>query len=203
MKSDLVCGIDEAGRGCVCGSLFVAGFVCEQNDATELLRLGIKDSKKTTKQTRAVLSQKLKDFPHSHSHVVSISARQIDTLGISKMMKMALEEIIQVLQPFSERFIFDGSSTFGLNLPNLSTLIKGDNLIPQISAASILAKNAKDVEMENLHRLYPEYGFLSHSGYGTKMHLDAIAKLGLTKLHRRSFLKKYGEENKQDSQGIF
>ena len=184
-----LCGIDEAGRGCLCGSLFVAGFVTKE--IKDLQSLGIKDSKKTDRKTRAHLTKELQNLPHTHFHIIEITASQIDHIGISKSMKDALSKIIQALGSFSEHFIFDGNTTFGLQLPNLTTLIKGDASILQISAASILAKNAKDIEMQKLHTLYPDYGFLSHSGYGTKAHLDAIKKFGIIKSHRQSFLKKY------------
>ncbi len=184
-----ICGIDEAGRGALCGSLFVAGFISKQ--IKDLYNLGIKDSKKTDKKTRAYLTKEIQSLPHTYFHIVQITAREIDHFGISQNMKNALITIIQNLKSFSDQFIFDGNTTFGLHLPNLNTLIKGDASIIQISAASILAKNAKDIEMEKLHQLYPDYNFLSHSGYGTRAHIQTIKKFGITKFHRQSFLKKY------------
>jgi len=170
-----LCGIDEAGRGPIAGSLVMAGVVLN----TEIA--GLNDSK--------VLSEKKREslFPliieNSRYHIVSFSAQQIDEMGISKCLAAGLESIMQHID--SEDFLFDGNSTFGVS--GLRTMIKADAKIPEVSAASVLAKVTRDREMVELAKKFPEYGFEGHKGYGTKTHVDAIKQHGYCEIHRKSF----------------
>ncbi|CBG40315.1 ribonuclease HII [Helicobacter mustelae] len=191
-QENMLCGIDEAGRGSLCGSLFVSGVACTKDLAQMLQIQGIKDSKKTTKNTRKNLANLLIHTPGIHFCIIEKTAKEIDEKGLSCCMRECLQSIIKNLQSFTSHFIMDGNTTFGFHPPPplyLKTLIKGDALLPQISAASVLAKYAKDCEMMHLDKIYPNYGFASHSGYGTSAHIAQIKALGPTKEHRRNFLK--------------
>lgn len=184
-------GIDEAGRGCLCGSLFVAGVACDQSTADYLLTHGVKDSKTTSKSKRKQLFHLITTTPNLFYHIVEKNPHQIDTKGLSLCLKESIQEIMDFLKCHSHNFLFDGNTTFHIKPAqniNLTSIIKGDSKIPQIAAASILAKYSKDKEMEELHTKYPNYDFISHSGYGTKKHLEKIELLGYTPYHRRSFI---------------
>ncbi|SFP78406.1 ribonuclease HII [Hydrogenimonas thermophila] len=170
-----LCGIDEAGRGPVAGPLVMAGVILK--DSIDELN----DSKKLTEKKR----EKLYDLIIENSiyHIVSFEAETIDNLGISACLISGLKEIMQTI-PDAE-YIFDGNTTFGIS--GLRCQVKADVDVPEVSAASILAKVTRDRYMVELSKKYPQYGFEKHKGYGTKAHIDAIAKNGLSPVHRKSF----------------
>lgn len=179
-NDEIICGIDEAGRGCLAGSLFVCGVLCKKS---ELITINeIKDSKKLSQKKRKLIYIKAKEVGIRH-FVVKIEPKEIDELGISKTMASALNKIKLSLPCLT--YIFDGNTDFGIS--EINTLIKGDSLIPQISLASIIAKVYKDRECENLHTLYPLYNFHKNKGYGTNEHRELIKKYGLSDVHRKSF----------------
>ncbi|MCE3037712.1 ribonuclease HII [Helicobacter anatolicus] len=187
----MICGIDEAGRGCLCGSLFVAGVVCNDKNALFLKNHGVRDSKTTTKSQRQKLFALITNTKGIFFHVVEKTSNQIDQKSLSACLKESIQEICIKLTPYSKNFLLDGNTTFHSIPPKNSSLqciIKGDNKITQIAAASILAKYFKDLEMQKLHVLYPDYHFIQHSGYGTKKHLEKIKTLGYTPYHRKSFI---------------
>lgn len=184
-----ICGIDEAGRGCIGGSLFVCGVILTPTFPKILLDQ-LQDSKKLSQKTRDNLAPQIQKY--AKFHLVKKSAEEIDTKGLSLCIKESLQEILTNLQ--APHYLFDGNCNFGIH--SLQTLIKGDSKIPSISAASILAKNAKDKESVQLDNLYPQYGFKSHKGYGTKDHLKAILNFGYCKEHRKSYkIKIFTKEN--------
>ena len=170
-----LCGIDEAGRGPIAGSLVVAGVIL--NRPVE----GLMDSKKISEKKRELLYPQI--IENASFHIVSFSAQDVDTMGISKCMTKALREIMNTLQ--SDDYLFDGNTTF--DVQGLRTMVKADVEIPEVSAASILAKVTHDREMIAFSKMYPEYDFAKHKGYGTKAHIEAIKKHGYTPEHRRSF----------------
>lgn len=209
---ELICGIDEAGRGCIAGSLFVAGVVCMRARSEELFALGVADSKKLSRAKRFALESTLLALESTSGflaesfkldsrlviahHIVQKSAAKIDEQGLSAMLAQALEEIMAHFAPICQHFVFDGNTTFGALPPksisqsiSLETLIKGDSLLAPIACASILAKCAKDREGVELDTIHPHYGLAKHAGYGTKAHYEAIARHGLTPIHRKSFIK--------------
>ncbi|WP_299545785.1 ribonuclease HII [uncultured Helicobacter sp.] len=173
------CGIDEAGRGCVAGSLFVCGVILDK--LPELLKNSLKDSKTLSQKTRDTLANSLKDYVTFK--IIKKDAKRIDTKGLSVCLKEALQEILNTL--YAPFYVFDGNCNF--QIPHLKTLIKGDSKLHTISAASILAKSAKDAEMLELHDLYPHYDFAHNKGYGTKAHIQAIKTHGLSQVHRKSY----------------
>lgn len=170
-----LCGIDEAGRGPLAGPLVMAGVILH----TPIL--GLNDSKKLSEQKREALFELIIDT--STYKIVRFTAQEIDELGLSTCLKMGLEGILSSLD--ADDFLFDGNSKFGVS--GLRTLVKADTLIPEVSAASILAKVTRDREMIELDPLYPHYGFAQHKGYGTAVHVEAIRQYGHCEIHRKTF----------------
>ena len=170
-----LCGIDEAGRGPIAGSLVMAGVILKK----EIKEL--KDSKKLSEKKRDELFPIIKE--NAIYHIVSFSAQEVDELGISKCLAKGLRDIL--LHVESEDYLFDGNSTFGVS--GLRTLVKADALIPEVSAASILAKVTRDKEMLEFAKDYPQYKFEAHKGYGTKLHVEMIKEFGYCEIHRKTF----------------
>ncbi|GAA8056191.1 ribonuclease HII [Helicobacter pylori] len=185
----MILGIDEAGRGCLAGSLFVAGVVCNEKTVLEFLEMGLKDSKKLSLKKRFFLEDKIKTHDEVEFCVVKKSANEIDNLGLGVCLKLAVQEILEKDCSLANGIKIDGNTAFGLNKQylNIQTIIKGDEKVAQIAMASVLAKAFKDREMRQLHALFKEYGWDKNCGYGTKQHIEAINKLGTTPFHRRSF----------------
>lgn len=170
-----LCGIDEAGRGPIAGSLVMAGVVLTGRVE------GLMDSKKLTEKRREALFDKIRE--KSRHHIVIFSAREVDALGISKCLRQGLQSIQQHLCECD--YLFDGNSTFGVD--NLTTMVKADDKVEEVSAASILAKVTRDREMLEFAKQYPEYGFEKHKGYGTKAHIEALVKYDRCEIHRTTF----------------
>ena len=170
-----LCGIDEAGRGPLAGSLVVAGVVLTNHID------GLRDSKKLSQKRRETLYPQI--ISNSIYHIVIFSANLVDEIGISKCISKALVEIQVSMDGYS--YLFDGNSSFGVD--GIDTMVKADTKIDEVSAASILAKVTHDREMDEIDKLYPEYGFAKHKGYGTKAHIEAIKKYGKIEYHRKSF----------------
>ncbi|WRB20011.1 ribonuclease HII [Helicobacter pylori] len=185
----MILGIDEAGRGCLAGSLFVAGVVCSEKTALEFLKMGLKDSKKLSPKKRFFLEDKIKSHGEVKFFVVKKSASEIDNLGLGACLRLAVQEILENGCSLAKEIKIDGNTAFGLNkhYPTIQTIIKGDETIAQIAMASVLAKAFKDREMLELHALFKGYGWDKNCGYGTKQHMEAIVKLGATPFHRHSF----------------
>ena len=171
----MLCGIDEAGRGPLAGDLVMAGCVLHTN--IEVLG----DSKKLSAKKRETLYEII--IQNADYHIVKFSASQIDEIGISKCLALGLIEIMQNIK--ASRYLFDGNSSFGVT--GLETLIKADATIPEVSAASILAKVAHDRDMLELDRLYPQYQFAKHKGYGTALHVRMIKEHGYSQVHRKTY----------------
>jgi len=171
----ILCGIDEAGRGPLAGDLVMAGVILTKKIE------GLMDSKVLTEKKRDVLYEQI--IINSLYHIVSFSPQFIDKYGLSHCLGQGLEEIIEKLK--AETYLFDGNQTFGVL--GVNTMVKADGKIPEVSAASILAKVTHDKAMITASKEFPQYGFEKHKGYGTKAHIEAIKKHGYTKVHRRSF----------------
>ena len=172
----VLCGIDEAGRGPIAGPLVMAGVILRSPVE------GLCDSKQLSEKKREALFDVI--VAHADYHIVRFSAQKIDDDGISACLANGLKEIMQVLGKAD--YLFDGNSTFGVR--GLRTQVKADVDVPEVSAASILAKVTRDREMVAMAGLYPEYGFEKHKGYGSSQaHIDAIRTHGYCEIHRRSF----------------
>lgn len=169
------CGIDEAGRGPIAGSLTVAGVI--------LLHPvdGLADSKKLTQKKREYLYKIIKK--NAKYYIYEVEAAKIDEIGLSRCLKEALLAIKKYFGNIS--YLFDGNCTFGVE--GLQTMVKADAKVANVSAASILAKVYRDNKMIEYSKIYPEYGFEKHKGYGTKAHIIAIEKYGYCPIHRKSF----------------
>ncbi|QNM92918.1 ribonuclease HII [Aliarcobacter cryaerophilus] len=172
-----LCGIDEAGRGPLAGPLVVAGVILEKEI------LGLNDSKVLSEKKREKLFDEIKE--KSKYHIVFKSAKEIDDFGISFCLKSSILEIMEKLQEFSDNFLMDGNTNFGIE--NLQKEIKADAKYKEVSAASILAKVSRDRFMDEISPLYANYNFHKHKGYGTKAHIEAIRKFGRSDIHRFSF----------------
>ncbi len=170
-----LCGIDEAGRGPIAGPLVMAGVIL--NEPIE----GLTDSKQLSETKREALYEKI--VKKSTYHIVSFDAPTIDEKGISACLVNGLGAIMAALD--CKEYIFDGNTAFGI--PGLKSKIKADLDIPQVSAASILAKVTRDRIMVKMGKIYPLYGFEKHKGYGTRAHIEAIRRNGLSPIHRKSF----------------
>lgn len=175
MKKRPLCGIDEAGRGPLAGSLVIAGVVLKSPVE------GLMDSKKLTEKKREALYPLV--LENSDYHIVTFSAEEVDAMGISQCLQQGLQSIQKHLS--EAEYLFDGNSTFGVD--NITTMIKADSKVAEVSAASILAKVTHDREMIEMAKKYPEYGFEKHKGYGTKAHIEALLKYDRCEVHRKTF----------------
>ena len=170
-----LCGIDEAGRGPLAGDLVMAGVILT-NDIE-----GLMDSKVLSEKKREELYPLI--IENSLHHIISFSPQQIDKDGLSYCLGKGLESIQEELK--ADIYLFDGNQTFGVL--GINTMVKADGKIPEVSAASILAKVTHDRTIIEASKIYKDYGFEKHKGYGTKAHIEAIKEYGFCKIHRRSF----------------
>lgn len=171
----MLCGIDEAGRGPIAGDLVMAGCILKEHVD------GLNDSKKLTEKKREALYELI--IKASTYHIVKFSPKQIDDDGISTCIKRGLQEIMQNLT--CQEYLFDGNSNFGIT--GLPTMIKADGKIPEVSAASILAKVTHDRDILLEAKKYPQYQFEKHKGYGTALHVEMIKAHGYCEIHRKSY----------------
>jgi ribonuclease HII len=171
-----LCGIDEAGRGPLAGDLVMAGCILHSKIS------GLNDSKKLSEKKREALYEKIVASDALY-HIVKFPAHMIDEKGISLCLKEGLKEIMSQLQ--ADVYLFDGNTNFGIK--NLENMIKADGKIPEVSAASILAKVTHDRDILKLAKTYPEYQLQKHKGYGTKLHIEMIKKYGYSPIHRKSY----------------
>lgn len=176
----VVVGIDEVGRGCWAGPL-VAGAVGLVNPV-----LGLKDSKKLSKLQRDRLSQQIVDSGAAIG-LGWVSVAEIDKLGLTAAVRLAMERALAGVAMAYDEVIVDGNFNFLAHLPSTRELIRADDTVPAVSAASIVAKVARDNYMIDLANTYPGYGFEAHVGYGTALHQAGLQELGVSAVHRRSF----------------
>lgn len=192
MKITHIVGIDEVGRGPLAGPVTLCACVVLYTFDMAHLK-GIKDSKKLSPQKRQEWFLKISDLKAkgmTEFSLFSVPALEIDSMGISKAIERAIHECLEALHlPCETTQIFlDGSLRAPKKFSMQDTIIKGDEKVPIISAASIVAKVTRDRFMEEQAILYPGYGFEEHKGYGTDKHRRAIRRLGVTPIHRMSFL---------------
>lgn len=185
----LICGVDEAGRGPLAGPVCAAAVILPR----DLQIPGLTDSKKLTDKKRREL------FPVIQGQAVAYgiglaSEQEIDEINILQATFLAMRRALDQLSVRPDLALIDGNRETDFGLP-VKTVVKGDSLSANIAAASILAKVTRDNIMIQLSEQYPEYGFEIHKGYGTKAHYAALTEHGASPVHRRSFLKKfYGEK---------
>lgn len=177
----LVAGVDEAGRGPLAGAVYAAAVVFDEGVYIE----GVNDSKKLTAKKREALFDEIISKAKCYS-VFSVDEKTIDEVNILNATYMAFAGAISGLDPMCDIALIDGNRAGNIPVP-FETVVKGDSLSFSIAAASILAKVARDRYIIEADRLYPEYGFAKHKGYGTKDHLEAIKKYGPCPIHRLTF----------------
>lgn len=187
-----VLGVDEVGRGPLAGPLLVGAVVFRPETLQDNAWLAtLKDSKKLTKTARTRLSSEIRE--RAFVGLGQVSAAELDQIGISASLKLAAIRAITELQRQKVTFthiVIDGNLNFLASTefsPLVTTVVKADDVIKEVSAASIIAKVARDNQMADYALKYPGYGFEKHSGYGTAAHLVALRTLGPSPIHRRSF----------------
>ena len=185
----VICGIDEAGRGPLSGPVFAAA--CIMPDGFVIP--GLDDSKKLTEKKREALFDIVCREAIAYS-IAYATPEEIDELNILNADMLAMRRAVEGLSIRPDLALVDGNIARGFPIPAVP-IIKGDALSCSIAAASILAKVSRDRICLEHDRLYPEYGFAKHKGYGTKAHMDAVREFGPCPIHRRTFLK-FLEEGK-------
>jgi ribonuclease HII len=178
----IIAGVDEVGRGPLAGDVVTAAVILDPSKPI----VGLNDSKKLTAKNRVALAEEIKEKALSFC-IARASVEEIDTLNILQATLLAMTRAVQGLSIQPEFCQIDGNKIpKGLPCP-AEAIVKGDGKIAEISAASIIAKVARDQEMIELHERHPNYGFNQHKGYGTAKHLAAIKQYGVIDEHRRSF----------------
>lgn len=181
---NLICGVDEAGRGPLAGPVFAAAVILPIDCEIE----GLNDSKKLSEKKRELLFDVIKEKAIAYS-IASASVDEIEEVNILKATFLAMNRAISGLNIKSDFAIIDGNRVPDNIAVECATLVKGDSKSMSVAAASILAKVARDRLLLEYDEKYPQYNFKKHKGYGTKEHYEAIAKHGICEVHRKSFLK--------------
>ena len=184
----LVCGVDEAGRGPLCGPVFAAACILPDGLVLE----GLNDSKKLTPKKRDKLFDEIRENAIAYC-VASASVEEIDKMNILEANLLAMRRAIDGLSQKAEFALIDGNIARDFQIP-ARAVIKGDAISPSIAAASILAKVSRDRDCLELDRLYPQYGIAKHKGYGTKQHMDALRTYGPSPIHRKQFIRFLNDE---------
>ena len=179
MKS-FIAGVDEVGRGSLVGPVYAAAVILKK----KLNKKKLKDSKKLTKRNREILEKHIKK--NSHWSIGSASLKEIEKLNILNASLLAMKRAIIKLKIKPKQVLIDGNKVPKIKNYNLKYVIKGDEKIPEISAASIIAKVSRDRLITKMSKKYIRYSWNKNAGYGTKDHLSAIKKFGITKYHRKT-----------------
>ena len=186
---NIICGVDEAGRGPLAGPVCAAAVILPANAVIP----GLNDSKKLTDKKRRELMPVIKEQAIAYG-IGFASEKEIDEINILQATYLAMERALAQLEGKAALALIDGNRAKDFGLP-VKTVVKGDSLSANIAAASVLAKVTRDDIMVEMAQKYPEYGFEIHKGYGTKAHYAALTEHGPCEIHRMTFLKKfYGEK---------
>ncbi len=181
LVEDLVAGVDEVGRGPLCGAVVTAAVIL---DPTRPI-LGLNDSKKLTEARREKLFDEIQEKALCW-FIARAEVEEVDELNILHATMLAMKRAVEGLSIIPKLALIDGNRCPQLSVPSAS-VVQGDAKVPAIAAASILAKVSRDREMAAFELIYPGYGMGGHKGYPTPVHLEALARLGPTPIHRRSF----------------
>jgi len=177
----LLAGTDEAGRGPLAGDLYAAAVILDPNQPIE----GLADSKKLSETRRNALYEEICNKSLCWSISIA-SVEEVDRLNVLHASMLAMKRAVQSLQPEPEFVAVDGNRLPPWSYQSIA-LVKGDSRVEEISAASILAKVARDRHMQEMHQKFPDYGFDQHKGYPTKHHLDMLKQIGSCEIHRQSY----------------
>ena len=177
----IVCGVDEAGRGPLAGPVYAAAVILDPDRPI----IGLNDSKKLSEKRREELACLIRENALSWA-VASASVEEIDSINILQASLLAMKRAIEKLSVLPHEILVDGIYCPDIRMPS-KAIVNGDALIPEISAASILAKTSRDAFMLELHGDFPEFGFDRHKGYPTRLHLEALGRFGPSAVHRKSF----------------
>jgi len=178
-----VCGVDEAGRGPLCGSVVAAAVILPPDYIPE----GLNDSKKLTAKKREALYDVICEHAFAYS-IAEATVEEIDELNILEADLLAMRRAIDGLQIPADFALIDGNIARDFQIP-ARAVIHGDAISPSIAAASVLAKVTRDRQCIELDRQYPQYGIAKHKGYGTKAHMDALRQYGPSPIHRKQFIR--------------
>lgn len=181
---DLICGVDEAGRGPLAGPVCAAAVILPR----DIEIAGLNDSKKLTDKKRETLYDVICENALTYG-IAFASVEEIESINILNAAMLAMNRAIEKLEPRPQLALIDGNRNSAINIPS-RCVIKGDAKCADIAAASILAKVTRDRYMLEMAEKYPEYHFEKHKGYGTKLHYEALREYGPSEIHRPSFLRK-------------
>lgn len=177
----LIAGVDEVGRGPLIGAVVTAAVILDPQQPI----IGLADSKKLSEKKRLLLAEEIKQKALAWAFGRA-EAEEIDQLNILQASLLAMQRAVEALTIQPQLVLVDGNKLPKLAIP-AQAIVKGDSLVAEISAASILAKVARDQEMALLDQQYPHYGFAQHKGYPTALHLEKLNEYGVLPQHRRSF----------------
>lgn len=180
-----ICGVDEVGRGPLAGPVVCAAVIMPLDDIID----GVDDSKKLSAKKREALAELIQKKAVA-CNICRVEPEVIDEINILEATKLCMKNAVEGLKVKPDFVITDGNMTLDISVPQAS-LIKGDALSYSIGSASIVAKVHRDALMDEYAKIYPEYSFEKHKGYGTGVHINAIKEHGLCPVHRRSFTKKW------------
>lgn len=177
-----VMGLDEVGRGCLCGPVVAAGVIFSPGYEPPA---GLRDSKKLTRENRERLAKEIRETCLFWS-VQCVSHQQIDRINILRASLLAMQQCVNAADPAPDMLFIDGNQPLNLLIPQ-QTMVKGDDRSATIAAASVLAKVFRDDWMQKLHKEFPQYGWDRNVGYPTREHREALREYGPTPYHRMSF----------------
>ncbi|MBR4292196.1 MAG: ribonuclease HII [Clostridia bacterium] len=180
---DIICGVDEVGRGPLCGDVYAAACILPRGLVIE----GLNDSKKLSEKRREAIYEEIKANAIAYA-VATATPEEIDEINILNAAMLAMRRAIEALNVKPTLALIDGNTLRDFGVPAIA-VIGGDAKSPSIAAASILAKVERDRYCLELEKQYPGYGIAKHKGYPTKAHMDAVRELGPSPCHRKSFLK--------------
>ncbi|MFA9487398.1 MULTISPECIES: ribonuclease HII [unclassified Mannheimia] len=180
-NAKLIAGVDEVGRGPLVGAVVTAAVILDPNNPIE----GLMDSKELSEKKRLALAEEIKTKALSWS-LGRAEPAEIDELNILHATMLAMQRAVEGLHIQPDFILVDGNRPPLFSVP-AQAVVKGDSLVAEISAASIIAKVARDQEMDELDKQFPQYGFAKHKGYPTKLHFEKLIEFGATPYHRKSF----------------
>jgi ribonuclease HII len=182
----IIVGVDEVGRGCWAGPLVAGAVILPVDYHSEDGPLKLRDSKKMSKRQREIAAEWIRQYALAVG-LGWVWPEELDISGITTAVKMAMERALQEIKIDYDDLIIDGNFNFFPENVKARAIIKADDSVPTVSAASIVAKVARDTYMQDMAQKFPVYGFEKHVGYGTALHISALQEFGICELHRTSY----------------